>query len=342
MLACTDPYSIDLEQSDPQLVVEALLKHDANLPQTVGRDTVLLTQTQKFIGNDKTLATIDNASVSITSNAGQTENLTPLGNGRYASVSLIKKIGYQYTLTVKTPDGETYNASTWHTRPCVYDSLTQKILDKRNPNTPAGVIPKGVYIDIAGYDPAGAGDSYWLRLYFKRVYKNIFTGKKTSPYFKGDSNLTKYDPWHYVRDPNKIGISLDGISADNNTDTLQNSTNRPFALVLKDLILNDLDGPAISDKPAYFPGDSVWLDIVSLTYPHLIFLQRMKKELENGTGGGLAGLFSTPPSNLPTNIINANSNGKKAVGWFGAGTYKTHKIRIINFDFIENQGTPGN
>jgi hypothetical protein len=42
------------------------------------------------------------------------------------------------------------------------------------------------------------------------------------------------------------------------------------------------------------------------------------------------GLFATPATNVPTNIVNKNKNSKvKAVGWFGAASvsYVTQKVK---------------
>lgn len=73
----------------------------------------------------------------------------------------------------------------------------------------------------------------------------------------------------------------------------------------------------------YNIGDSVSVEIYSVTPQTLIFLNQIAVELNN------AGLFATPPANVPTNISTFRSTSKiKAVGWFNTSAVAT-KWRVL-------------
>lgn len=61
----------------------------------------------------------------------------------------------------------------------------------------------------------------------------------------------------------------------------------------------------------YSDGDKVTVELFSIPVEAFYFLNQVQAETNNG------GIFSTPPSNVPTNIINMNPDSKeKAVGAF--------------------------
>jgi Domain of unknown function (DUF4249) len=61
------------------------------------------------------------------------------------------------------------------------------------------------------------------------------------------------------------------------------------------------------------PGDSMRVQLLSLPQDYYHFLNEMFGQINN------VGLFSTPPANVRTNVVNVNAAGPKAVGYF-AGT----------------------
>ena len=64
----------------------------------------------------------------------------------------------------------------------------------------------------------------------------------------------------------------------------------------------------------YEPGDSVYVEIHSITYDAFIFLNELRSQIDRP--GGFAELFAVPLSNIPTNIINTNTEGEEALGFF--------------------------
>ncbi|PLK46242.1 DUF4249 domain-containing protein [Emticicia sp. TH156] len=101
----------------------------------------------------------------------------------------------------------------------------------------------------------------------------------------------------YFSKSTQISVSYDGgFSPGSKTDGLL------FILPVR----QSLGGELYSDK------DTLTVDIYSITQEQFYYLQTVQQVSSNG------GLFATPLSNLPTNIINYRSNSsKKAVGFFG-------------------------
>ena len=66
--------------------------------------------------------TIDNAVVAISDNAGNTETLTPLGNGMYRTNTITGVIGRTYTLTVNA-ESQTYTAQSTMPLQVPFDSI---------------------------------------------------------------------------------------------------------------------------------------------------------------------------------------------------------------------------
>lgn len=65
----------------------------------------------------------------------------------------------------------------------------------------------------------------------------------------------------------------------------------------------------------YQDGDSLEIDLYAITAEAYFFLFQVRQESAN------AGIFATPPANIPTNIFNRNSSSAKtAIGLFGVAS----------------------
>ncbi|QKZ11786.1 DUF4249 domain-containing protein [Spirosoma sp. KUDC1026] len=80
---------------------------------------------------------------------------------------------------------------------------------------------------------------------------------------------------------------------------------------------------SVNPDSLYKLNDRVRVEIQSLTPDAFTFWQLLRTELGNG------GLFATPPTNVPTNIINANPNGRKATGFFQVSAVRSRQARVI-------------
>ncbi|MFY8161322.1 MAG: DUF4249 domain-containing protein [Candidatus Kapaibacteriota bacterium] len=72
----------------------------------------------------------------------------------------------------------------------------------------------------------------------------------------------------------------------------------------------------------YFPGDTIRMQLFSINEETYNFLNDVVTQLNNG------GLFATPLTNVRTNIVNKNTAGEKALGWFVTSAAKTAGVRI--------------
>ena len=77
----------------------------------------------------------------------------------------------------------------------------------------------------------------------------------------------------------------------------------------------------INPEGLYDEGDRVRVEIGSITADAYDFYNRLGEQVSNG------GLFATPPANVPTNIINLNSAGPKATGFFVASAIRSRSAR---------------
>jgi Domain of unknown function (DUF4249) len=65
-------------------------------------------------------------------------------------------------------------------------------------------------------------------------------------------------------------------------------------------------------RELYSDKDTLKVDVYSITQEQFYYLQFVQQVSQDGS------LFSTPLANIPTNVVNRNSNStKKAVGFFG-------------------------
>ncbi len=69
---------------------------------------------------------------------------------------------------------------------------------------------------------------------------------------------------------------------------------------------------SINVNKLFSAGDTVGVELHSISIESYYFLFQVRQETTNG------GIFAVPPANIPTNISNKNTNGKKALGFFGA------------------------
>ncbi len=87
-----------------------------------------------------------------------------------------------------------------------------------------------------------------------------------------------------------------------------------------------VDGNYIEDIQRNFDpfksGDEIRVETWSITEDAYLFYNELRQQIQNG------GLFANPPANVRTNIINKNSNERKAVGWFGGAAISSKEVAI--------------
>jgi len=88
----------------------------------------------------------------------------------------------------------------------------------------------------------------------------------------------------------------------------------------------NVDGNQIKDvranRDALKVNYKVTIRLLSITHDYFQFLTELEKQINNG------GLFSNPPANVRTNIINKDPNGRKATGYFSGASIKIKDVVV--------------
>ncbi len=355
LYGCYTNYNITPPNAQAQLVVEGNLIYDPLVPFKNNGDTVKLSLSTTYSSATAPPAVTD-AAVSITYQIGVlttingvptisgsnsiTDVLVHKGNGKYVTSNTLLAPGTSYNLNITLSNGEKYTSNTFiPLRNCEFRALRQTDTC-RIVGTPIGVVPKGPFIDLQAFDMPKTKefdfpDAYWIQTFVKRY------GDNNSPYSTTlGLNAGQYSTWRTFRSNQRLNTVFDISNGANNDEEFAQDKPASFILPVRFQSVMSPVGNG-SDYPTYFPGDSVKVKIFAITLPHISFLASIDRELGNGTGGGLSGLFSRPPANVPTNIMNVDEKGKKAVGFFGGMRVLEKSIEINkSFSFIKNQSSP--
>jgi len=103
LTSCEKVIQLDLSTTTPRLVIQG------NIYDEPGPYVVNISRTVNFDAPN-IFPAVTNATVTISDNAGLTEELSQASDGNYVTSALQGKVGQTYTLTVKV-DGKTYTAS---------------------------------------------------------------------------------------------------------------------------------------------------------------------------------------------------------------------------------------
>jgi hypothetical protein len=122
------------------------------------------------------------------------------------------------------------------------------------------------------------------------------------------------------------GPELPGVGDYYRFKLYQNDTlrNNPDELIVRDDALVDgnyIGAVELSDRP-FRVGDRVRVEILALPRDYYYFLTEMFTQINN------VGMFSSPPSNVRTNVVNTNPNGPKAIGYFAGTAVRSAEITI--------------
>lgn len=326
--SCIDKIDIDAGKGESQYVIEGQIVYDPLDPTKLVKDTIKISKSIGYLDNGGA-PKINNATVVvIDSTAGSffVDTCVSIGNGNYIPNKIIPQPNHSYLLLVRLPEGDTVISYSRINRPCIFykDSIYTTILNDESlgRNGPGGPLKSGWgYVEMKIIDPAGLGDSYRLKYYVKR------NPVADNPYFVESGGFTG---WSFYNKVNNLIIVSESNSADNSPNSQLDKEavfNFPVARSI-----NTVEDD-ITKRPAFYPGDSIKVEVYSITKENLFFYARMKTELTNGTGGGFSGLFATPVANVPSNIFPYGQSKIKVLGWFGASHKVTQATQMTNFNF---------
>lgn len=143
--SCTKVIDVNLDNVAPVMVVEA------NITDTAGPYQVRLNKTID-IDKDNNFPAVQNATVTMSDDAGNTETLQETAAGVYTGTAIQGVSGRTYTLTIATNDGETYTAVSTMPQKVTYDSLGMKAV--------TGFDGEVLYPTVYFTDPAGVENYY--------------------------------------------------------------------------------------------------------------------------------------------------------------------------------------
>ncbi len=171
--ACEDVVTVDLEDGDQQLVVDAWVNNQ-DKPQVVR-----LVRTSPYFESSASPA-VTGATVKITDNNGTEFDFVDNDNGDYIwtppAGTTFGQVGNTYTLSIET-EGKLYTAVSTMNRIMEIDSIGAEFREEDLGE------PEGYYASLFATDLEGEGDAYWIK-----AYKN----------------------GRYLNDPSDINIAYDG------------------------------------------------------------------------------------------------------------------------------------
>ncbi len=327
--SCIDKLDIDAGNGTPQYVVEGTIVYDPLDPNKLIKDTIKITKSIGYLENGESPKVNDATVVVIDSTGGNfvIDTFNNIGNGNYVSMTSKPQPLHSYIMLIRFSTGDTVISFSKINRPCIINkdsSLTTSVLNDESIGRtgPGGPLKSGWgYVDMRITDPAGLGDSYRLKYYVKR------NPVAANPYFTESGGNTGWTYYGTVKNLVTVSESNSGDQSPNSQLEKEALFNFPVARSIN-VVEED-----IQERPAYYPGDSIKVEVYSITRENLFFYVRLKTELTNGTGGGFSGLFATPVTNVPSNIFPFGNSKIKVLGWFGAAHKVTVATQMTNFDF---------
>jgi hypothetical protein len=200
--SCTKIIELDLNTSDPQIVVDARLSDDPT-----EKATVQLSKTVNFSATN-TFPPLSSAVVFIKNRTtGEVDTLKETSAGLYKGSKLVGKVGNIYDLTILT-DGKTITATSTISRKVNLDSIStlkQSFLG----NTQISLIPRYV-------DPKGMGDNYRFIISVNgKVKKDIltFNDELSDGELNGRPLFSRGDEEDAIKVGDSVTLELQGIDA---------------------------------------------------------------------------------------------------------------------------------
>lgn len=263
---------------------DPVLVIDAWLTNKPGNQTIKISKTQPYFENSLPSG-VSGATVSVKDDQGNNfiflEGATK-GDYVWSPISneVFGEVGRTYQLQVQI-GGETFEATSEMNDVPVIDSLTFTFQEEN------AFQPDSYLADFWATDLVGPGNTYWIKAWKNGVLLNK---------------------------PSELNLAYDaGFSAGGNFDGITFIT--PIRQGVNPFEVDENDKNKILSP--YLPGDSLYVEIHSISIAAFNFMTEVG--IQTNRPGGFAELFSTPLSNVSTNIFNQNASGSQVVGFFNVG-----------------------
>lgn len=259
LTSCEDVVDIKTEELTPQLVIDAWVDNRSQA------QTITLSRTIPYFDNNLPEG-VSGASVFVIRPDTSLVPFLEMEDGKYVWTpepnETLGEIGDEFGLLVQL-DGKTYGSRTFLNRVPPVDSLTQTFEEES-----LGV-PEGIYTEFFARDPIGEGDTYWIK-----TYKNgEFLNKPLEINIAYDAGFSP-------------GAPVDGLIF---IPPIRESTNRT----------GDSDGDDGFDVAPWAVGDSIKVEIHSISNEAFFFIATAQRQMINGFNG----IFAEPVINTIGNII---------------------------------------
>ncbi|MBX2872712.1 MAG: DUF4249 domain-containing protein [Saprospiraceae bacterium] len=261
---CQDTIDVALDDAPQLLVVDAWLN---NLPET---QTIRLSLTQPYFDNQLSNG-VNDATVTMVDDQGNMTSFQGKGDGNYTwtptGEESLGEVGRTYTLNIDW-NGKTYTGSTPMAAVPPIDSITQefRVDDIRGPD--------GIYCQFFARDLAGLGNAYWIK-----TYKNE----------------------QFLNKPQEINIAFDAaFSPGAEADGLI------FITPIREAV-NRFPDPDTDDNDEvapWNPGDSIHVEIHSMTLTAFRFLTIARDQMTNGDNT----IFAIPLANTTGNMKSSQAD----------------------------------
>lgn len=265
---------------------------DAWINDKLEEQTIKLSLSQSYFDSAEPTG-ISGATVQVVDDKNTVFNFTETTSGNYtwnpaSTIDRIEGIGTTYQLNIIV-DGISFTANSELRRVPPIDSILFTYKEEQNMFQPAGY-----YGEFLATDPVGPGDSYWIK-----AYKN----------------------GSLLNNPFDLNIAFDaGFNQGGNIDGVV------FIQPIQDGVtpLNeDLD----KIEP-YVPGDSLYVEIHSVTNEAFDFLQQV--QIQTQRDGGFDEIFAEPLENVITNIEKVNGDTDlQVVGFFNVASVSARGRRLV-------------
>lgn len=166
-VSCTKEIDIDVNSSDPQIVVEANLDN-------LNPISIKLTESVNF-DDDNIYPVVEGATIVLTDNLGNSETLTEISPGNYLGSSIIGNINSTYTLSILA-NGKELSSECTIPNQIAFDSLIVNTVTGATGGGPGGGQGGGSSheVIVEYFDPGNESNYYRFVEYKNSQYVNAF------------------------------------------------------------------------------------------------------------------------------------------------------------------------
>ena len=195
-VSCTKEIDIDVNSSDPQIVVEANLDNENPI-------SIKLTESVNF-DDDNTYPAVEDAIIVLTDNLGNSETLTEISPGNYLGSSVTGNINSTYTLSILANGKELSSVCTIPNQ-IAFDSLIVNAVTGGGGGGPGGGGGSSHDIIVEYFDPVNEGNFYRFVEYKNGQYVNAFIfDDRLSNGIKNSNTLQSFNRTYKSGDTLKI------------------------------------------------------------------------------------------------------------------------------------------